>query len=104
MQAVNRDFKAGCVSYDSILYFVALCNNKPEACPVLSGNSLDSVHCYSYGIVKAVHITPGLYEGAEPRNCAAVFNSKQCSYVQQYLFNVTTGAVLRTDRWFVLTV
>jgi len=91
-------------SFVCIMYFVALYNNKPEACPVLSGTSLDSVHCYSYGFVKAVHITPGSYEGAEPRNGAAVLNSKQCSYMQQYLFNVTTGAVLRTDRWFVLTV
>lgn len=88
----------------SILYFVALCNNKREACPVLSSNSLDSVHRSRCGIVKAVHITPGLCEGAEPRKGAAVFNSKPCSYMQQYLFNVTTGAVLRTDRWFVLTV
>jgi hypothetical protein len=87
-----------------ILYFVALYNNKPEVCPVLSGNNLDSVHRNSHGIVKAVHITPGLYEGAEPRKGAAIFNSKQCSYMQQYLFNVTTGAVLRSDRWFVLTV
>jgi hypothetical protein len=91
-------------SFVCILYFVALYNDKPEACPVLSSNSLDSVYCYSYGIVKAVHITPGLYEGTEPRNGAAVFNSKQCSFVQRYLFNITTGAVLRTDRWFVLTV
>jgi len=91
-------------SFVCILYFVALYNNKPEACPVLSGNSLYSVHCNCYGTVKAVHVTPGLCEGAEPRKGAAVFNSKQCSYMQQYLFNVTTGAVLRTDRWFVLTV
>jgi hypothetical protein len=112
-QAVNRDSRAGCVSYESIcalqssvciLYFVALYNIEPEAWPVLSGNSLDSVHRNSYGIVKAVHITLGLYEGAESRKGAAVFNSKQCSYMQQYLFNVTTGAVLRTDRWFVLIV
>lgn len=88
-------------SFVCILYFVALYNNKPEACPVFTGNS---VHRNSYGIVKAVHITPGLYEGAEPRKGAAVFNSKQCSYMQRYLFTVTTGAVLRTDRWFVLTV
>jgi len=91
-------------SFVCILYFVALYNIKPEACPVLSGNSLDSVHRNSYGTVKAVHITHGLYEGAEPRKGAAVCNNKQCSYMQQYLLNVTTGAVLRTDRWFVLTV
>jgi hypothetical protein len=65
---------------------------------------MDSVHRNSYGIVKAVHITTGFYEGAEARKGAAVFNSKQCSYRQQYLFNVTRGAVVRTERWFVLTV
>lgn len=91
-------------SFVCILYFVALYNNKPEACPVFSGNSMDSVHRNSYGIVKAVHITNGLYEGAEPRKGAAVFNSKHCSYRRQYLFNVTRGAVLGTERWFVLTV
>ena len=61
-------------SFVCILYFVALYNSKPEACPVFSGNNMDSVHRNSYGIVKAVHITTGLYEGAEPRKSAAVFN------------------------------
>ena len=36
-----------------------------------------TVHRSNTGIVKAVDITPGLYEGAEPRKGAAVFNSKQ---------------------------
>lgn len=48
---------------------------KPEACPVLKGSSLDSMHRSSTGILKAGDM-PSLYEGAEPRRGAVLFNIK----------------------------
>jgi hypothetical protein len=88
-----------------ILYCVAFYNIKPEVCPVLCGTSLDRVHRSSAGIVTAVDITLGLYEGAELRIGAAVFNSKQYSYMQQYLLNVTLlSGRCRQQHCFILSV
>jgi hypothetical protein len=105
-----------------ILYCVAFYNIKPAVCPVLCGNSLDSVHRSSTGTVMAVDITPGLYEGGQTQErgqlflivnstatCSSTYWMWHCSVAGADSTSVLYYLWLQeqywgTDRSFVLTV